>query len=94
MRDGGVLPRVIGTEEGKGLRKAKAPWKSYEAQRNHGNICPMFRSLTKVAAREDDLDERSRDIRRRARLTGTGTVTMYCFGNSMSSFHFYSETLI
>lgn len=61
MRDGGgVLTRAVGTEEKK---------KSYEARRKTTeNLSRPLHSLTKVAAREDDLDELSRDTRTRRRL--------------------------
>lgn len=66
MRDGGcVLPRAIGTEEKK---RQKLFGRATKRRKTTEKVSHTLHSLTKVAAREDDSNERSRDIRRRRRL--------------------------
>ena len=48
--------------------KAKALWKSYEAQKNHGKSIPQLAFFNEGRSKGRRLNERSRDIRRRRRL--------------------------
>jgi len=88
MRDGGGV--LLTTCNRNGKERPKAPKRAMKRRKTTENSSRTLHSLTKVAAREDDLGERSRDTRTRGRLVDRASFTIfsdqdcdYHVGNSM-----------